>query len=184
MPHTLVHSLLGVGVCGSQHFGFVHAAGLGNISLTRQNRGLHAAHVLARGGDGHARGEVAVVHHAFPRVIPLPVLFDQRVKLFFLLRIIGAAQLDLPLPLRLPLLQRHLGGTFALALRLFLPLLLLVELGLASLFASLGLRNALQLFLGVVVIARTCCWLCGLGHEGTEGVRCILLGGESFTSRT
>ena len=87
----------------SQHFGFVHSAGLGNISLARQNRCLHSAHVLATRTDRHTRCEVAVVHHAFPRVIPLPMLLNQRVKLFFLLCIIGAAQLNLPVSLRLPL---------------------------------------------------------------------------------
>ena len=161
----------------SQHFGFVHSAGLGNISLARQNRCLHTAHVLATCTDRHTRCEVAVVHHAFPRVIPLPVLLNQRVILFFLLCIIGATQLNLPVSLCLPLLQRDFSSALSLALRLLLSLLLLEELGLAGLIAGFSLRHALQLFLSVVVIS--VCWFCGLGHERPECVIHFVLRGAA-----
>ena len=129
-----------------------HATCLGDVCFASQDRCLHSLHVLASCTHRIGRSEIAIVYHTLPWVIALPVLFDERVVLFFIFYVIFPSQFNLALSCLLPLLQFSFSLRFPLFFRRFLSLLLLVELLLASLILAFNCANHLLLLLSVVII--------------------------------
>ena len=157
----------------SQHLHFVHAAGLGDVGLAGEDGLLHATHILALRGECLRVAEADVVDDTLPRVIALSMFLDERVVLFFLNHIVGAALFNLPVALGLPPVQVRLRFDFAILLLLHFLFLFLIELEFPLLICLVDLGHERLLLVGPVLLVLPR-WLLEAPHrEVGLGVECV-----------